>query len=92
MNIESRYSLESRQLSAYHNAFDMLIEDLKRFKAEKYRIVLVTASKTRAGRLAESLREYGLLAFYQTEGQEMELRAGQITVIYGNLHSGFEYP
>jgi len=92
MNIESRYSLESRQLSAYHNAFDMLIEDLKRFKAEKYRIVLVTASKTRAGRLAESLREYGLLAFYQAEGQEMELRAGQITVIYGNLHSGFEYP
>ena len=52
MNIKAVYSIESRQIPAYHNSFDLLIEDLKKFKYEKYRVVLMTASRTRAARLA----------------------------------------
>lgn len=88
---ENLYSLPSRQAAGYTNSFEMLIEDLRRFRREKYRVVLATASRTRARRLAEGLREYGLSAYYAEEESENELQKAQILVVCGNLHSGFEY-
>ena len=92
MNIKAVYSIESRQIPAYHNSFELLIEDLKKFKYEKYRVVLMTASRTRAARLAQSLTEYGLSAFYMENAMETDIQPGHIMVVYGNIHSGFEYP
>lgn len=91
LEIGASYSLSSRQAASYTNSFELLIEDLKRFRREKYRVVLATASRTRARRLAQGLRDYGLSAYYGEEEYEKELQKGQILVVYGNLHSGFEY-
>lgn len=41
----------------------MLIKDLTRWKKEGWRVILLSASRTRASRLASDLREYDLKAF-----------------------------
>ena len=69
----------------------MLIEDLKRWKKERYRVILLSGSHTRASRLAGDLREYGLSAFC-TDDSERQVQPGELLVTYGNLHRGFEYP
>ena len=69
----------------------MKISTLKRWKKEKYRVILLSGSHTRASRLAGDLREYELSAFC-TEDKERQVQPGEILVTYGNLHRGFEYP
>ncbi|MBQ0145582.1 MAG: transcription-repair coupling factor [Lachnospiraceae bacterium] len=71
------YSVFAKNTASYKNSFDMLIEDLKRYQKSGYDITLLSASRTRSSRLADSLRDYGL--------RETE-------VVYGNLHHGFEFP
>ena len=89
--IERRYSLVARNVNSYQNSFEILIKDLKRWKKEGYRVVLLSGSRTRASRLAGDLREYELRAFYHEE-EEYQVSPGEILVTYGNLHRGFEYP
>lgn len=89
--IEKRCGIQAKSVNSYQNSFEMLIKDLKRWKKEKYRVVLLSGSYTRASRLAGDLREYELSAFY-TEEKEKEVLPGEILVTYGNLHRGFEYP
>lgn len=93
IKIEHYYSLESRQIPAYQNAFELMIEELKRLKDMKHYTVLITASKTRAKRLTKSLEEMGLSACYQEDVEESyEPKPSTILVLYGQLHTGFEFP
>ena len=91
MTVNSRYSIQAKNVSSYQNGFELLIKDLKRWKKEKYRVVLLSGSHTRASRLAGDLREYELSAFC-TDDQDRKVQPGEILVTYGNLHRGFEYP
>lgn len=92
-NVKARYSFQVKNVNSYQNGFDLLIKDLTRWKKEGYRVVLLSASRTRASRLAGDLREYELRAFCPGDGGEGgQVQPGQILVTYGNLHRGFEYP
>lgn len=86
-----RYGISTKNVNSYQNSFEMLIGDLKRWKKERYRVVLLSGSRTRASRLAQDLREYELSAFYSEE-PDRKVLPGEIMVRYGNLHRGFEYP
>ena len=56
-------------------------------------MVLLSASRTRASRLASDLREYDLRAYCPDgTGEEHKAAPGEILVTYGNIHRGFEYP
>jgi len=91
MKIQKSYTIETRSAASYRNSFDLLIADLKKYQLQKYRMILLTPSRTRAARLAENFRDYGLSAFCPgTENPEAV--PGSISVLYGNLHRGFEYP
>ena len=91
--VNQRYALSAKNVNSYQNGFELLIKDLTRWKREGYRVILLSASRTRASRLASDLREYDLRAWCPDEGQgEMTVRPGEILVTYGNLHRGFEYP
>ncbi|MBQ8814729.1 MAG: transcription-repair coupling factor [Lachnospiraceae bacterium] len=85
------YSLTVKNANTYQNGFDLLIQDLKRWKKNGFRIVLLCPSRTRAERMARELQEYELLSYY-TEDEDKEVQPGEICVMYGNLHRGFEYP
>ena len=91
MAVKGKYYIEARNVSSYHTSFETLIKDLKRWKKEKFRVILLSGSRTRASRLAGDLREYELSAFCPDDG-ERKVQPGEILVTYGNLHRGFEYP
>ncbi len=91
MPARRRFSLSAKNVNSYQNSFDMLIKDLKRWKKDKFRVVLLSGSHTRASRLAGDLRDYELNAFC-TDEPDKNVQPGEILVTYGNLHRGFEYP
>lgn len=86
-----KYDFTVQTVSSYHKNFDVLVKDLERWKKNKYRVILLSGSRTRAMRLSEDLRDFNLSAFY-SEDMDRVLQAGEIMVAYGNLRRGFEYP
>ena len=91
MTPKAKYSLTGKNLNSYQNSFEILIKDLTRWKKDGYRVILLSASRTRASRLAGDLREYDLRAFCP-EDAGCPVAPGEIMVTYGKLHKGFEYP
>ena len=91
MDVAKSYYLDAKNVNPYNNSFELLVKDLKRWKKNGYRVLLLSSSRTRASRLAEDLREFELNAYYK-EHHEAEVQAGEIFVTYGNVHKGFEYP
>ncbi len=91
MDFHNRYRLETRSIQSYHHHFELLLKDLKRWKKEKYRVVLMCASRTRGKRLAEELLAEELNAFY-SEDEKRIVQPGEIMVVHGNVCRGYEYP
>ena len=71
MKVNQKFSIDVKNVNSYQNSFEILIKDLTRWKKEGYRVILLSASRTRASRLASDLREYDLRA-YCPDGQEGE--------------------
>lgn len=91
--VKNRYSFQVKNVNSYQNSFELLIKDLTRWKREGYRVILLSASRTRASRLAGDLREYDLRAYCPDDKDgEREVKPGEILVTYGSIHRGFEYP
>lgn len=67
LEIHNRYRLDTRSIQSYNNHFELLVKDMKRWKKEKYRVVLMCASRTRGRRLAEDLLAEELSAFYSED-------------------------
>lgn len=63
MKVNQKFSIDVKNVNSYQNSFEMLIKDLTRWKKEGYRVILLSASRTRASRLASDLREYDLRAY-----------------------------
>lgn len=91
MTVKKKYAVSVKNVNSYQSSFEMLIKDLQRWKREKYRVILLSGSRTRASRLAGDLREYELSAFCPDD-ETRTVQPGEILVTYGNLHRGFEYP
>lgn len=91
MKPDKKYDFSAKSVSSYNNSFEMLVKDLRRYKKNGYRVLLLSGSRTRAKRLAEDLGVYGLTAFY-TENPEREIQPGEIMTFYGRVLKGFEYP
>ena len=89
--IKSEHSVVTKPVSSYNSSFDSLVKDLKRHKKNGYRVILVSASRTKAARLAEDLREEEISAFF-TDDTERELKPSEVMIVYGRLRQGFEYP
>ncbi len=84
-------NMTTRAMNSYNNSFESLVSDLKRLSKNSYRTILISASRTRAARLAEDLRDNGVNAFY-TENPDREVCPKETMVTYGRLGQGFEYP
>ena len=89
--IADTYGMTVQAVSTYNNSFEYLTGDLARYRKRGYRVVVLSASHTRAKRLAAGLAEENIPAFY-TENRDAELGEGQIAVMYGHASRGFEYP
>lgn len=89
--VVNSYAVNVQNMNTYREGFELLIKDLTHWKKEKYRIVLLCPSRTRANRIVNQLIEYDLLAYY-SEDEDKKINPGEIMVTYGNLHRGFLYP
>ena len=101
MKINHKFSIDVKYGNSYQNSVEILIKDLTRWTKEGYRVILLSASRTRASRLASDLREYDLRAYCPDGGEDAgdrepaahsKVKPGEIMVTYGSLHRGFEYP
>ncbi len=88
---KKKFDITVKSVNPYGNNFEILVKELKNWKRNGYRILVLSSSRTRAQRLAENLRDNDLLAIY-SEDPEREMIKGEIVVMCGNLHRGFEYP
>lgn len=86
-----KFDVTVKSVNPYNNNFEILVKDLKQWRDQGYRILLLSNSRTRAMRLSENLREYELNSSYSEDaGRLLENR--EIVTSYGYLHKGFEYP
>ncbi len=85
-----RCSLRVGSTGFYNGQFPLLVNDLKRFCRNKYRILLVCPSRTRAKHLAELLQDEDFAAFY-TENYDHFIHPGEIMVCQGNISRGYEF-
>lgn len=90
-NADDFVEVECRNANPYNSKFEMLVEDLKKYKTQKYAVLLVTGSATRGRRLAEDLREFGISAFFE-EDAERKVMPGEVMIVKGRLRKGFTYP
>ena len=58
-----KYNLTVQSVTSYNSSFELLVEDLKKYKKKGYQIALLSGSRTRAERLAKDLQEHELLRF-----------------------------
>lgn len=65
--VKDSFHLEVRSVSSFNNSFELLAQELGDWKKKGYRTVLLSASRTRAKRLAEDLRGFGLNSFYSED-------------------------
>lgn len=91
LSVKKKFGITAKSVNPYNNNFELLLKDLSNWKKNGYRILLLSSSRTRAQRLADDLRQNELPAIYSDDLQRDPLK-GEIAVLYGNLHRGFEYP
>ncbi len=88
---EKGFEIEVRSISSFQGSFELLKKELWKYKKEKYRMLLFSASRSRAKRLAQDLLMEGMSCFY-SEDPERIVEPGEIMVCYGQIGSGFAYP
>ena len=88
---EYRFNIMAKSIAPYNNSFELLIKDLKRYKKDQYRVILLSPSRTRAKRLASDIQGEGMASFY-TEDPFRQVQPGEVLVYYGSIKRGFEYP
>ncbi|MEE8885880.1 MAG: transcription-repair coupling factor [Eubacteriales bacterium] len=91
IEIRERFAVTARQVNSYNNQFQLLVRDLRRWKANGDCVVLLSQSRTRGKRLADDLTEEGVMTFF-SEDESRELAPGEVMVTRGSIRHGFEYP
>ena len=91
LKIREVHSVTVKGVNPYNNSFDTLTKDLRKLKSSGYRVILLSGSRTRARRLAEDLRDYGLSSFYG-ENLNRVVNPQEIMTAYGHVETGYEYP
>ena len=73
----------------FYKNLDLLEKDLKEWKKEKKRVIILSGVKAKAMRLSEELEERGIIASYTEKMEGVE--PGQILIYKGYLSKGFCY-
>ena len=90
-HIKETFMTNAQAAGTYNGSVEMLAQDLKKYRKRGFRVLIVSASHTRAKRLVEGLEDYEVPSHF-TENDSAALEEGQVVVTYGHLTRGFEYP
>lgn len=86
----ARVPVEGSSISSYNGKLDLLAEDIKKWRAEGYRVMILCSTKDRIARLIEELREKGIAA-HQLASESTWPQAFPVVVDQGHLQTGFIY-
>ena len=90
-NVRHKYNFQIQAAPSYNNNFSLLAKDILRLRKNGYRVLVLSASGTRAERLCQDLQDYEIPAFYSRDLSH-ELLPGEVMIGKGTLRKGFEYP
>jgi len=85
-----RFNVSARSIPSYNNSFADLIRNLTTYRKNKFRVLILTGSRTRAERLAKDICNEEVPAFF-SEDRNHEILPGEIMTMYGHAVKGFEY-
>ncbi len=77
--------------TSYNGKLELLIEDLKHYKRNNYKIIITAGTEERGLRLSKKLLEENIENSF-TSSTNKEILPGEILIIEGSLQGGFEYP
>lgn len=81
--------ITSKALVSYNNSFESLMQDLKKWQKQKYRIIILSPSGTRARRIAANLRDNEVEAHFG-DNKDKLVTPGEVAVFVGRMEAGFE--
>ncbi|MCR5388112.1 MAG: transcription-repair coupling factor [Lachnospiraceae bacterium] len=84
-------TVRMQSVNSYNNSFEGLVKDLNKYKRNNYKTILVSASKTRAKRLADDLTNEGITCFF-TEDKDRAPANREVVILSGKAKRGYEYP
>ena len=88
--VEKTFAVDMHPMAAYNGSVEELMKDLSAFRKKGYRVLVVSSSKTRAKRLAESITEEGVNAFY-SENTNRVLKSGEVMTCHGHVRQGYVF-
>lgn len=83
------YEIQSKSLINYQGQLDLLIEDIISKKQNKYKIVILSGTRTRGERLVQTLRDRGIESTYKDT--ITDILSGEVVITFGSLLKGFEF-
>lgn len=82
-------SVECKTIPPFFGKVELLIDELKNWKRQKYRIIILLTSATKAIKLQQMLEGYDLSC--QWQGDNLKAEYGEIVCCYGNLSQGGQF-
>ncbi len=83
-------SLKVHENNTLYKNLELLEKDLKEWKKDNKRVIILSGVKAKSLRLMSELEERGVIASY-SENSEEEVKKGQILIYKGVLEKGFYY-
>lgn len=82
--------IKASSISPYNGKLDLIIDDIRNWVDQGYKIAFVVSDKSRVERLIEELSERDILAVEALE-DGLYPEGNSIVVLYGHLQTGFVY-
>ncbi len=87
----STFDFNGRELGNFLN-FEQLLQGIKKWKKDNYKIVLMAGNKTTSQRINQEFQDMELESTYYDSIDDLDIKPKQIIVTHGELSGSFEYP
>ena len=92
VRINKTHSINSKSIASYNGRFLELVEDLKKYRKEGFRVDLIAAGDVRAANLIKNLAENEITVGKKEADPKNKIKASDIQVSAGTIKIGFEFP
>ena len=82
---------DTKHIFPYKGNISQLVSDIKKWKKEKCKVVIISPSQTRAKRITETLMDEDIISSF-TASRTRELQPGEVVTTTGALEEGFQIP
>ncbi len=91
ITIKKNYYVKANSITSYSGSFEGLVKDLSKYKKNRTKVIITSASRTKAKRFALDLQERDLNAYY-SEKEDVEVQGGEVLVTVSDIDRGYELP